>query len=195
MNACLGCCKTGGTLMHSCAQCKLAHYCDRACQKKDWKVIHQYICTPNPVSSMCIHPKVNLDPIPRGSDDEGTGSEGGGAHSITPVPVAASLIGVASDVMAKVLGAVRTAVMQEPEPVAEPAPEDEETAVPQEEKEEEEESTVCPVCKDNTDTNGDGQPGGHMAFGCCFKCGTLICGMCCRQVSRDLPRSQDRFLI
>ena len=180
--------------MHSCAQCKVAHYCNRACQKRDWKGLHKHICAPNPVSDRCVQPTGNLAPPPPRFEHDGPESpdgdslDGGGGGAAAPGTVAGLGVAALATAMATVLGAVRTAVMQVPEPIEdlEPQPEvevfeDPAPAVPLEEKEEE--PFDCPICQDNVDTAGDGQPGGQMDFGCCFKCGQLMCGVCCRQVS------------
>ena len=44
----------------SCAVCKVTHYCNRECQKKDWKLNHKMMCGPTPVmqnlesAQMCV---------------------------------------------------------------------------------------------------------------------------------------------
>ena len=36
----------GNGKLLSCATCKVTHYCDRACQKRDWKKGHKSVCRP-----------------------------------------------------------------------------------------------------------------------------------------------------
>jgi len=34
----------GGVKLMCCGVCKMVHYCDRACQKRDWKQVHKSVC-------------------------------------------------------------------------------------------------------------------------------------------------------
>lgn len=39
-------CGGDGVELRSCTRCKIALYCNRKCQKKDWKCIHKELCLP-----------------------------------------------------------------------------------------------------------------------------------------------------
>jgi len=35
----------GAVKLMCCSKCKVVHYCDRACQKRDWKQVHKSVCS------------------------------------------------------------------------------------------------------------------------------------------------------